>query len=133
MYWTWETGIGVGFAITAVMAVVVGTVVVGQTIYSATIEHLREFGTLKAIGATNRFIYMIVIEQALLQGVLGYGTGLLVALGVMHALSATGLVLVLPPVVLGAVFLLTLLMCMSASLVSVRKVVRLDPMIVFRA
>jgi putative ABC transport system permease protein len=133
LYWTWETGIGVGFALTAVMAIVVGMVIVGQTIYTATIEHLREFGTLKAIGATNRDVYMIILKQAMINAVIGYATGLGITLLVNPFIEATGLVIVLPAKLMLSLFAVTVVMCLSASVLSVRKALRVDPLIVFRA
>ncbi|WP_409997845.1 FtsX-like permease family protein, partial [Escherichia coli] len=54
------------------MALFVGLLVVGQTVYSSTLEHLRQFGTLKAIGASNTFVVRVVLQQALLAGLLGF-------------------------------------------------------------
>ena len=133
LYWTWETGIGVGFGLTVLMAIIVGVVVVSQTIYSATIEHLREFGTLKAIGATNRDVYAIILKQALINAVIGYGIGLAITLASVRVLGATGMVLVIPFTLMLALFLLTLAMCATASVVSVRKALKVDPLVVFRS
>jgi putative ABC transport system permease protein len=133
LYWTWETGIGLGFGLTVIMAIVVGVVIVSQTIYSATIEHLREFGTLKAIGATNREVYGIILKQALINAALGYAVGLLITLLVVRSSGVTGLVLVVPPGLMVAVLGLTVIMCVTAATVSVRKALRVDPLVVFRA
>src|SRR5262249_55629731 len=96
LYWTWETGIGIGFALPPLMALLVGMVIVGQTIYTSTIEHLREFGTLKAIGATNRDVYGIILEQAMINAGLGYVIGLVIILLAAPLVEATGLVLIIP-------------------------------------
>jgi len=133
LYWTWETGIGVGFGLTVVMAIIVGVVIVSQTIYSATIEHLREFGTLKAIGATNRDVYLIILKQALINALIGYVIGLALTLLAVRLLGATGTVLVIPFGLMAAVFALTVLMCATASVVSVRKALSVDPLVVFRS
>lgn len=133
LYWTWETGIGVGFGLTALMAVVVGMVIVGQTIYSATVEHLREFGVLKAIGAANRDIYGIILKQAIINAVAGYLAGLVIIVVVTYSYALTGLVVVMPVALLVIVFAVTVLMCLGASVVSVRKALHVDPLIVFRA
>jgi putative ABC transport system permease protein len=133
LYWTWETGLGVGFALTAVMALIVGMVIVGQTIYTATIEHLREFGTLKAIGATNREVYGIIVKQALVNAVLGYAVALIVWVAGLHLVSAAGLAVVLPASLMGIVFVVTLMMCLSSSYLSVRKALQVDPVTVFRS
>ncbi|MBI1848187.1 MAG: ABC transporter permease [Candidatus Rokubacteria bacterium] len=133
LYWTLQTGLGVGFALTALMAVVVGTVVVAQTIYTATIEHLREFGTLKAIGATNRMVYGIIVEQAVINAVVGYAAGLLITLLAVHSSSLTGVVMVVRPPVMLAVFIVAVAMCLGAAVISVRKALQVDPVMVFRA
>jgi putative ABC transport system permease protein len=132
LYWTWETGIGVGFGMTAVMAIVVGMVIVSQTIYTATIEHLREFGTLKAIGARNIDVYGIIVKQAVINAVLGFGVGLAVTLFARRFIELTGLVMVIPGWLMLAVFALTLGMCLAASVLSVRKALQVDPLVVFR-
>ncbi len=134
LYWTWETGIGVGFGLMVVMAIIVGVVIVSQTIYSATIEHLREFGTLKAIGATNRDVYLIILKQALINALIGYVIGLAITLLVGARCSG-------PPGswsscsrwLMVGVFVLTVAMCATASVVSVRKALSVDPLVVFRA
>jgi putative ABC transport system permease protein len=133
LYWTWETGIGVGFSMTAVMAIIVGMVIVGQTIYTATVEHLREFGTLKAIGATNRDIYGIILKQALINAVVGYAAGLVITLLATRFVESAGLVMVVPGVLMVGIFGVTIAMCLSASVISVRKALHVDPLVVFRA
>ena len=133
LYWTRETGIGVGFSLTALMAIVVGMVIVSQTIYSATVEHLREFGTLKAIGATNREVYGIIVKQALINAALGYAAGLLITLLATRFVELTGLVMIIPGVLMVGIFFVTVLMCLAASVVSVRKALNVDPLVVFRA
>ncbi len=66
LYWTIETGVGFSFLITIVISFFVGMLIVGQTIYNSTMEYLKEFGTLKAIGATNFNIYQIIFSEALI-------------------------------------------------------------------
>lgn len=132
-YWTISTGIGLGFLITATLGFVIGMVIVGQTIYSSTIEHIREFGTLKAIGAKNGFIYGIIMEQAAINAVLGYLAGFAVMKFLLRGYQRTGLDMVIPGYLTVMVFFLTVLMCLSASLISIRKVAKIDPVMVFRA
>lgn len=132
LYWTLETGIGMGFGLTAAMAIVVGMVIVSQTIYTATVEHLREFGTLKAIGATNWQVYGIIVKQALINAALGYMAGLAITLVATRFIEMTGLVMIIPVALMVAIFFLTVAMCLAASVVSVRKALNVDPLVVFR-
>ena len=133
LYWTRETGMGVGFGITILMGIIVGMVIVGQTLYTATVEHLREFGTLKAIGARNREIYGIIAKQALINAVVGFAMGLLITLVMVKGYASTGMTMLLTPALVVGVFFLTTAMCLAASVISVRKALRVDPVIVFRA
>src|SRR3972149_10611574 len=75
MYWTVQTGMGMGFFLTAVLGLAVGGAIVGQTIYTNTMEHLRELGTLKAIGAKNSDIYKMIFIQTGISVIIGYAAG----------------------------------------------------------
>jgi putative ABC transport system permease protein len=131
-YWMFGTGAGITVLIAAALGLVVGVVVVAQTIYASTVDHIREFGTLKAMGATNRYIYGVILRQALTSGLIGYAIGMTVA-QVVSAMSKSGTTQVLVPAPLAALlFVLTLGMCAVASIVSINKVTRLDPAMVFK-
>ena len=79
------TGAGITVLIAAALGLLVGIVVVAQTIYAATVDHIREYGTLKAMGATNAYLLRVIITQAIISaligGVLGIGIGLAAAHG----------------------------------------------------
>ena len=107
-------------------------VVVAQTIYAATVDHIREFGTLKAMGATNGFIYGVILQQALTSGALGYVAGIAIALVVSAGSQQGPTAILVPPWLVAALFVLTLGMCALASIVSINKVTRLDPAMVFK-
>lgn len=131
-YWTVSTGMGMGFLITAFLGFIIGMVIVGQTIYTSTVEHIREFGTLKAIGAKNSFIYRIILEQAVVNAVIGYITGFIAMKFLLKGYQKTGIDMVIPEYLMVSVFFLTVLMCVSASVISIRKVTKIDPVMVFR-
>lgn len=132
-YWTFNTGIGVGFGFTILMGILVGAVIVSQTIYSATIEHLKEFGTLKALGADNRTVYGVILKQAVLSGILGYTIGLWINAVIVHLYRHAGQIVIQPLGLFGVDLVLTIATCIVASLISVRKAMQVDPMEVFRA
>lgn len=133
MYWTFSTGMGIGFAVTALAGFIVGMVIVGQIIYNATIEHIREYGILKAIGGTNWDIYKIIWEQALIIAVLGYLMGLIQGMiAIFFYETFSGMKCLVPIETKIAMFFLTILMCLSASFISIRRITKIDPMIVFR-
>jgi putative ABC transport system permease protein len=131
-YWMFTTGAGLAVLTAALMGLVVGVAVVAQTIDAATIDHIREYGTLKAMGATNRYLYCVLIEQAAWSAVLGYGLAIVVAHFIVQASEKGGAVILMPwPMVLGMLFL-AVVMCIAAALVSINKVTKIDPAMVFR-
>jgi len=132
IYWMFTTGAGVAVLLAALLGLVVGFVVVAQTIYATTMDHLREYGTLKAMGAPNSYVYKVIIKQAAMSAVMGYVLGMIVSAFVVRASQSGGAAILLPlPMAIG-MFFLTLAMCVGAALVSISKVTSLDPAMVFR-
>jgi len=132
LYWTIETGVGFSFLITILISFFIGMLIVGQTIYNSTVEYLKEFGTLKAIGATNFNIYQIIFAEALINAATGYIIGLAFTLISIRIYNATDMVFTIKLWVALLVFILILTMCFSAAFISVRKIRKIDPALVFR-
>jgi putative ABC transport system permease protein len=132
-YWMFTTGAGVAVLIAAVLGLVVGFVVVAQTIYATTVDHIREFGTLKAMGAPNSYVYRVIMKQAAIAAVIGYVLGMFVSMFVVHASQKGGAAILMPTPMAIGMFFLTLAMCTGAALVSINKVTRIDPAMVFKA
>jgi putative ABC transport system permease protein len=132
IYWMFTTGAGVAVLIAALLGLVVGVVVVAQTIYATTMDHIREYGTLKAMGAPNSYIYRVIITQAGISAVVGYGLAMFVSVFIVHASRSGGAAILLPWQMAVGIFFLTLLMCVTAAVVSINKVTSLDPAMVFR-
>lgn len=131
-YWAIETGVGFSFMLTIVISFLVGMLIVGQTIYNSTMEHIKEFGTLKALGADNREIYKIIFSQAIINAIGGYLISLLITMLTVGLYEKAGMILVVKTWVNLLVLGLTLFMCMVAAFVSVRRIKRIDPAILFR-
>jgi putative ABC transport system permease protein len=132
-YWIVQTGMGIGFGVVALLGFFVGMVIVGQTIYSSTIEHLREYGTLKALGATGGEIVALIVYQALVYALVGYVVGVSLALAARPGYESLGLKMVTTPGMGIGMFVVTVAMCVGASIASVRRALRVDPALVFRA
>jgi putative ABC transport system permease protein len=75
-YYMERTGIPINFGITVMLGFVVGCAIAGQTFYLFTIENLKQFGSLKAMGVSNRRLIGMILLQALVVGVIGYGIGI---------------------------------------------------------
>ncbi|MEW6599941.1 MAG: ABC transporter permease [Nitrospirota bacterium] len=132
MYWTVQTGMGMGFFLTAILGLIVGGAIVGQTVYANTMEHLREFGTLKALGAKNSDIYKVIFAQTGISAVAGYIAGSVLILLARDGIEKAGVSLYLSAGLFLALFLVILLTCLLSAYFSVRKVRTLDPVMVFR-
>jgi putative ABC transport system permease protein len=131
-YWMFTTGAGLAVLTAALMGLIVGVAVVAQTIYAATMDHIREYGTLKAMGATNRYLYRVLIEQAVWSAVLGYGFAMIVAHFIVQGSEKGGALILMPLSMKIGMLFLAIFMCIAAALVSINKVTRLDPAMVFK-
>jgi putative ABC transport system permease protein len=133
MYFVKRTGIVVNFSITVSLGFIVGCAIAGQTFYSFTLENLNQFGSLKAMGVTNGRIVGMVLMQAFVVGALGYGLGVgAAALFGQFATSGSRLAFFMPWQVLAITAAAVALIVTLSSLVSVYKVLVLEPAVVFR-
>lgn len=132
LYWTVQTGLGMAFFLTAILGLVIGGAIVGQTIYANTMEHLKEYGTLKAIGAKNRDVYTVIFSQASINAVAGFLSGGLIMLFSKGAIERAGVSLYLNLWISALIFLMILSTCVFSAYFSVRKIKKLDPVMVFR-
>src|SRR5262249_22761720 len=133
-YFLGSTGIPVNFGITIGLGFLIGVAIAGQTFYLFTIENLKQFGALKAMGLSDRRIIGMILLQALTVGLMGFGVGLGVAAlffeSTSHITALAGLHLYWQVVVgSGAAVLLIVVL---ASLLSIRRVLVLEPAVVFR-
>lgn len=128
-----NTGIGVNFGTTVLLGFIVGMAISGQTFYLFTVENLPQFGALKAIGASTGMLARMILLQSFTVGSIGYGVG--VGLATLFGLTAAGGDR-LPfketwPLLVGVAVAL-LLICSVSSVISIRKLAKLEPAIVFR-
>jgi putative ABC transport system permease protein len=114
------------------LGALVGVVIVAQTLYASTSEHLVDFGTVKSLGGGNLTVYAIVAEQALYASALGYGLALALAYGLAPVLYYFDMKMIVSPTLAGLVFVGTQALCVAAASLSFHKVASLDPAIVFR-
>lgn len=131
-YWLTRTSIGLNFGIQVGFAVVVGLTVVALTLFSSVVDRLREFGTIKALGARKKDLRRLMLAQALIFAGVGYALGMLAFLGMSAGMAKSGGVAESPPALFLGVALFTLLLCVSSALLAGRRVFKLEPAIVFR-
>jgi putative ABC transport system permease protein len=130
-FWLFDTGAGAALFAGALLGVIVGTIIVAQTLYSSTKDHLNEFATLRAMGSSGRYIYKVIIWQALLSAAIGFCLAALVGLIIVDRTAESALPIVMTPGLTLGLFLLTVVMCVVSAIAAIVQVTRIDPAMVF--
>ena len=130
-FWLFGTGAGFALFAGALLGVVVGTIIVAQTLYASTKDHLNEFATLRAIGSSGRYIYKVIICQAVISAVVGFCLAAAVGFLIVQQTAETALPIVMTPELTLAMFVLTVVMCVLSAIGAIAKVMRIDPAMVF--
>jgi putative ABC transport system permease protein len=127
------SGIAFSIGTLIVFAFIAGMVIIGLTMYSAAIDRLRDYGTLKAIGANNRHIRNLISLQALLFALTGYGVGVVFIEGFRRGIANSGVLFTYGlPIKIGF-FVFTLIISLGGATFAMRRIARLEPASVFRA
>jgi putative ABC transport system permease protein len=129
--WLFRTGAGVALIGGALLGSLVGTVIVAQTLYSSTKDHLGEFATLRALGSSSGYIHKVILAQAGISAVVGYLLGISIALTILVLSHNTALPMVMTPGLAFWLFTLTVGMCAISALSAIVKVTKIDPATVF--
>jgi putative ABC transport system permease protein len=130
-FWLFDTGAGFALFAGALLGIIVGTVIVAQTLYSSTKDHLNEFATLRAIGSSGVYIHKVIICQALISAVIGFCLAAGIGLIVVAATADTALPIVMTPALTLGLFVLTVIMCVVSAVAAIVQVTRIDPAMVF--
>lgn len=130
-YWLFETGAGAALIAGAALGIIVGIVIVAQTLYASTKDHLNEFATLRALGSSSGYIHRVILAQAGLSALLGYGLGMSIALTIVYLSHNTALPIMMTPGLAGLLLALTVGMCAISAVSAISKVMRIDPAMVF--
>jgi putative ABC transport system permease protein len=133
-YYLGHTGIPVNFGTTVVLAFLVGSAIAGQTFYLFTVENLKQFGTLKAMGVSDRGVVGMILIQGAVVGSIGYclGVGLATVYGIFSQKAMPLLAFFLPWQVLAVTAVAMIVIVLLASLLSIRRVLILEPAVVFQ-
>jgi putative ABC transport system permease protein len=129
--WLFRTGAGVALIGGALLGSLVGTVIVAQTLYSSTKDHLSEFATLRALGSSSGYIHQVILAQAGISAVIGYILGISIALTILVLSKNTALPMMMTPGLAFWLFVLTVGMCAISALSAIVKVTKIDPATVF--
>jgi putative ABC transport system permease protein len=133
-YYLGHTGIPINFGTTVLLGFLVGCAIAGQTFYLFTVENLKQFGTLKAMGLSDRRVVGMILVQALVVAGIGYGlgVGLATLFGIVAQERLPLLAFFLPWQVLAITAVAVLFIALFSSLLSIRRVLVLEPAAVFQ-
>jgi putative ABC transport system permease protein len=131
-YWMLETGIGITVVLTAILGMAVGAVIISQTLYATTNEHLGDYAVLLAIGFPRRRLIALVGMQAVILGTIGTILGMAMLFAAMQATARTPIPIESTPEILAAQALLSVVICLLASSLAMRTALTVDPVTVFR-
>lgn len=127
-----QSNMGVSFGSLVGFAVISGFFIIGLTLYTSTFDRVKDYGTLKAIGADNKYVSKLVLLQAFLYGIIGY----IIAMSLLYLMkigvASSGLMLAITPLLLIVLLILTLIISVGGAFFAVNKLTRLEPASVFK-
>lgn len=132
-YWMRRTGLGISFGASTLLGLLVGLVMVAETLYASVLDRLAEFGTLKAIGAEDRQIYRILLAQAMTMAAVGSVVGLLLVAGIQAAFSSPRSPITIPWWLSLGSCAMVVGICLAASVLPYLRVRKLDPLVVLQS
>ncbi|HEY1785104.1 MAG TPA: ABC transporter permease [Pirellulales bacterium] len=133
LFYLRETGIPANFGITVALGFIIGMAIAGQTFYLFTVENLKQFGTLKAMGASNSTLIWMIVLQAIVVASIGYCLGVGAAVGSGHFIDTQSkLAFYMPWQVMAVTGAAVMTIALLSSVVSARRVLVLEPAIVFQ-
>ncbi len=132
-YYLKYTGIPINFGMSVLLGFIIGAATAGQTFYNFTLDNLRQFGVLKAMRATNSQLLKMILLQALMVGSVGYGLGVGAASLFGYIIRDSVLAFKFPWQLLVLSGTGVTVICIFSALISIRKVMRLEPAIVFKS
>ena len=125
------SNMGMSFGTLVLFAMISGFFIIGLTLYSSALDRIKDYGTLKAIGAKNSFVNRLIIAQAFLFAVIGYLIAMFLLFGFKMGVAGSGLIIDLNPGFLFFLLFITLFISIGGSLFAVRKIAKLEPASVF--
>jgi putative ABC transport system permease protein len=127
-----SSGIAISTGTLIVFAIISGLVIIGLTLYSATIDRIRDYATLKAIGSTNGFITRLILLQCLILAFAGYVLSSILLEGFKFGISQGGVLFEYTPLIRIGFFVVTLVICVFGAVFAIRRITKLEPATVFR-
>jgi putative ABC transport system permease protein len=127
-----SSGIAFSFGTLILFALITGFIIIGLTLYSSAIDRIKDYGTLKAIGATNWYIRKLILTQAVILALVGFVLGYTFVMGFKNGIAKAGTIFDYPDWIKLTIFLITLFIAVGGSMFAIRRITKLEPAQVFR-
>ena len=127
-----SSGIAFSIGTLIIFATISGIVIIGLTMYSAAVDRLRDYGTLKAIGANNSYIRNLILIQALLFAFIGYSVGILLLQGFRNGIANSGVLFDYSLAIKIGFFVVTMFISLGGAIFAMRRIGKLEPASIFR-
>jgi putative ABC transport system permease protein len=129
---TISSNIGTSLGTIIIFAIISGFFIIGLTLYSSALDRIKDYGTLKAIGATNSYVTKLIILQSFLFAIVGFIIAALLLFGFKTGVANVGLTIVYSTKEIIGLFLVTVFISVGGSLFAVRRINNVEPASVFR-
>jgi putative ABC transport system permease protein len=129
---TISSNIGTSVGSLVIFAIISGFFIIGLTLYSSALDRVKDYGTLKAIGATNGYVRNLILTQAFLFALIGFALAWLLLEGFRAGVVSSGLVIHFTPAILLGLFIVTLVISVGGSLFAIARINSVEPASVFR-
>jgi putative ABC transport system permease protein len=131
-YWMRRTGIGISFGASTLLGLLVGLMMVGQSLYALALDHVEDFATLKALGAEDRHVCRVILLQSLAIAAAGSLAGITIVLAIRQFWSSPLAPVEIPPQLVALAVVFVFVICLSASLLPFIRIRRIDPAVVLQ-
>ena len=131
-YWLFSTGVGAYLLLGCSLGIIVGVAITAQTLYASVSDHLPEYATMRAMGARNAYLKKVILQQAMLSGVIGYLVGMMAALAIIGLIGDGAVAMVMPWYAVAALGVIAIAMCSASGLLAIGRVMRASPTTIFR-
>jgi len=129
-YWMKRTGIGISFGASTLLGLLVGLMMVGQSLYALALDHLDDYATLKALGAEDRYVCGVIVFQSLTIAVVGALAGTLIVVAIYRLWNSPLAPLEIPHALLASAIAVVFVVCLAATLLPYLRIRRIDPALV---
>ena len=129
---TFSSNIGTSIGSLVIFAIISGFFIIGLTLYSSALDRIKDYGTLKAIGATNSYVRNLILLQSFIFALLGFALAYSLLIGFKNGVQSAGLVINYSPVEVAGLFLITVFISVGGSFFAIKKINSVEPASVFR-